>query len=160
MTREKTLFQSGSIMLEVVAAVVVAAVLIGIGYMGIGGAIHRSRDAKRQNDLVNIKQALELYYTDNQAYPKELESLKTNGYIREVPRDPKFKDDQKQPATYGYMYEDAAQPQHYALYTRLEYKRAKQTLTGISNCDAPVTEKGNGVVNPTGKQACFRFTND
>lgn len=160
MTRKNLSFQSGFVALEVIAILVVAVLLIGMGYAGINGALYRSRDAKRQNHLVNVKQALELYYADNQAYPKDLETLQSSGYVREIPRDPKFKDAEKQPASYGYIYEDAAQPQHYVLYSRLENKRAKQTLTGLSGCDAPVTEKGNGVVNPTGKKACFRFTND
>ena len=60
---------------------------------GIGLAVHansqtRAREAVLKEDLFRMRDAIDQYYADKNAYPTALESLVTEKYLRAIPEDP------------------------------------------------------------------------
>jgi len=60
---------------------------------GIGLAVHansqtRAREAVLKEDLFRMRDAIDQYYADRNAYPSALEALVTDKYLRAIPADP------------------------------------------------------------------------
>lgn len=51
-------------------------------------SVVRSREAVLKDDLFKMRDAIDQYYADKNRYPAALESLATDGYLREIPKDP------------------------------------------------------------------------
>lgn len=56
-------------MLEIVIVIAVLGILMSIGVSSYMGSLRRGRDARRKTDLETLRQALELYKSDNNNYP-------------------------------------------------------------------------------------------
>ena len=56
-------------LLELLIAMVILALLTGLGIQSFGSVQKRSRDSRRKQDLANIAKALETYYNDFGQYP-------------------------------------------------------------------------------------------
>ncbi len=59
----------GFTLLEVIIVMVIISTLIGIGTVSYMRAQKSGRDSQRQGDLNRLQSSLELYYSDNHAYP-------------------------------------------------------------------------------------------
>ena len=60
---------------------------------GIGLAVHansqtRAREAVLKEDLFRLRDAIDQYYADKNAYPSSLDALVTDKYLRAIPVDP------------------------------------------------------------------------
>lgn len=162
----------GFTLLELLAVITIIGILATLAVVGITNATRRGRDARRNSDLVNVKQALELYAQDNATYPVSASSiafsnaspgvlnvLKTGGYMNTIPTDP------KNSGSNVYRYISDAGGTNYSLAVVLEDTKTKESLTSPTDCtvnQTNVATKGNGVVG-TGSpqtQACLRLTND
>ena len=74
--------------------------------------IDRVKDAQRQNDISQIKTALDAYYNDNNCYPASLSGIGSQ-YIVRLPKDPVAKSD------YFFEPEAGVCPQWIMLYAKL-----------------------------------------
>lgn len=83
-------------------AYIVALLLPGLAVLGIAASmllvavnparqIDQARDAVRKSDIINLQQAIGLYYTEGSVYPSNLSEL--TGWISVVPKDPETKKD-------------------------------------------------------------------
>ena len=79
--------KKGFTIIEMLIVVTIIAVLAGLILRGMGGALPRSRDARRLGDLKNIQNMLELYYTKHNTYPTDLDTL-ANDLSTTLPKDP------------------------------------------------------------------------
>lgn len=89
----------GFTLIEILVAATILAVLAGIGLVSYSRINQRSRDAKRKSDTEQIRQALEMYRTDNGYYPNagsgswtnasDLDTTLVSTYLPAVPADPK-----------------------------------------------------------------------
>ncbi len=61
--------QVGFSLIELLVVISIIGVLTAVLMINFVGARERSRDAKRIQDLTNLRNALRMYYNDNQAYP-------------------------------------------------------------------------------------------
>ena len=61
--------KKGFTLIELLIVVAIIGLLASIVLVGLGGARARGRDARRVADLSEVQNALELYYTKNNAYP-------------------------------------------------------------------------------------------
>lgn len=72
--------------LMIVMALIVT--LAGVGLGMYGQSTTRAQEAVLKEDLFRMRDALDQYYADKQAYPSSLDALVTEKYLRAVPRDP------------------------------------------------------------------------
>ncbi len=85
--------QEGFTLIELLVVISIIGILSSIVLVSMGGARTKARDAKRQSDIRQIGTALELYYTDIEAYAAtggtadKPTSIST--YMAVVPDDPK-----------------------------------------------------------------------
>jgi len=73
--------------LLVVVALLGLFAAISLGFIAKGK--QKGNDTRRLSDLNQVQKALELYHTNNGKYPTTLDDLKTEGFLSEVPKDPK-----------------------------------------------------------------------
>ena len=63
-------------------------VLSGIALATYSRSITRAKEATLAEDLFRMRDALDQYNADKGHYPPDLTTLVTDGYIRQVPKDP------------------------------------------------------------------------
>jgi len=99
--------KKGFTLIELLVVVAIIGLLSTLAVVALGQAREKARDSKRLADLKQLQTALELYYTDNGAYPSDTSAtlgdgdyaclnsadgfgLKgcTNPYMGQVPSDP------------------------------------------------------------------------
>jgi general secretion pathway protein G len=84
---------SGFTLLEVMVVVAIIGILITIAQPSLTRSIIRAREAVLREDLFQMRDAIDQYYTDNGKYPATLKDLintqeGARSYLRDVPRDP------------------------------------------------------------------------
>jgi len=81
--------KNGFTLVELIVVIAIIGVLVSLGYTNYQTSLARARDGKRKGDLEQIRSALEMYRTDNQAYPAgTLISGQTIGSYLTIPSDP------------------------------------------------------------------------
>ena len=71
--------QKGFTLIELLVAISIIATLTAILLPNFMGAREKAKDAQKKADMVSLKNALRLYYNDNQSYPTNQTAL--NGAI-------------------------------------------------------------------------------
>ncbi len=102
----KNMNKKGFTLIELLVVIAIIGLLSTLAVVALGNARQKARDARRLSDLKQMQTALELYYTDNSAYPAGagvtlgstgqacLNSTGftitacTNPYMGQVPKDP------------------------------------------------------------------------
>ena len=96
--------KKGFTLVELLVVIIVISILSGVvlSVVNVSGMRARSRDSQRKSDLSKIAAALELYYTDNRAYPisgdwinagistSSLATILVPNFIDVVPNDPSY----------------------------------------------------------------------
>jgi type II secretion system protein G len=99
--------KKGFTLIELLVVIAIIGLLSTLAVVALGSARQKARDSKRLSDVKQVQTALELYYTDNNAYPTAASStamgagsyacLNTSGfavtgctspYMGQVPADP------------------------------------------------------------------------
>lgn len=62
-------WQAGFTLIELLVSISIIATLIALLVPNLMGARERAKDSQIKQDLVSIKNALRMYYNDNQSYP-------------------------------------------------------------------------------------------
>lgn len=70
--------KSGFTLVELMVAMAIIAVLMGLAAFGIATALRVLRDNQRRDAVRNISTALQAYYADNSAYPASITLTATN----------------------------------------------------------------------------------
>ncbi len=65
----KKLNEKGFTLIELLVVIAIIGLLSTLAVVSLGNARQKSRDARRLSDLKQLQTALELYYTDQTAYP-------------------------------------------------------------------------------------------
>lgn len=61
--------KKGFTLIELLVVIAIIGLLSTLAVVALGSARQKARDSKRLSDLKQVQTALELYYTDNNAYP-------------------------------------------------------------------------------------------
>ena len=78
----------GFTLIEVLVVVTLIVVLAGIAISTYTTSVRRAKEAVLLEDLFRMRDALDQYNADKGTYPPDLSSLVTEGYMRQIPKDP------------------------------------------------------------------------
>ncbi len=78
----------GFTLIELLVVVTLIVVLAAIGLSTYALSVRRAKEAVLREDLFRMKDAIDQYYADKGAYPPDLPALVTDGYMRQIPKDP------------------------------------------------------------------------
>jgi prepilin-type N-terminal cleavage/methylation domain-containing protein len=124
--------QQAFTLVELLVVVGIISILATIGLTSYSSITKQSRDAKKKGDLESLRSALELYRSDNNYYPTELNLLVTGKYLQSIPTPIKA-------SPYCYFPEPTVAGDsgitNYGLYTQLEGSSSLNTVSclGIAN---------------------------
>jgi len=79
---------SGFTLIELLIVMSLIVVLAGIGLATHANSQTRAREAVLKENLFRMRDSIDQYYADKNAYPSALDSLVTDRYLRAVPIDP------------------------------------------------------------------------
>ena len=78
----------GFTLIEVLLVLTLVALLAGLAAPVVTGGIQRARESTLKADLHTLRKAIDDYYADTGAYPRELDDLVAKRYLRRIPPDP------------------------------------------------------------------------
>jgi len=78
----------GFTLIELLVVITLIVVLAGIGLSTYSSSVRRAKEAVLLEDLFQFKDAIDQYNADKGTYPPDLASLVTEGYMRQIPKDP------------------------------------------------------------------------
>jgi general secretion pathway protein G len=78
----------GYTLVEVLIVITLIVVLTSVGLATYTNSVRRSREAVLKEDLFRMRDAIDQFYADKNKYPSTLQDLVTEGYLREIPKDP------------------------------------------------------------------------
>ena len=78
----------GFTLIEVLIVVTLVVILASIGLATYTNSVRRSREAVLMEDLFRMRDAIDQYYADKNKYPPSLQDLVSDGYLRQIPKDP------------------------------------------------------------------------
>jgi general secretion pathway protein G len=85
-TRVKT--QKGFTLVELIVVITIIGILAGVAISNVKWAQQRARESALRHDLFEMRKAIDDYYADKQKYPDSLETLRSERYLRNIPKDP------------------------------------------------------------------------
>ena len=80
--------QSGFTLIELIVVVTIIGILAGVAISNVKWAQKKAREAALRHDLFEMRKAIDDYYADKQKYPDSLDALKSEHYLRNIPKDP------------------------------------------------------------------------
>jgi general secretion pathway protein G len=78
----------GFTLIELLVVISLITILAGVGIAQYKHGVQLSQEAVLKEDLFRMREAIDQYYADKGQYPQDLQALVTDGYLRQVPRDP------------------------------------------------------------------------
>jgi len=87
-TRARRLAAAGFTLIELIVVTALIIVLTTVAMVSYQNSVTRAREAVLKEDLFRLRDAIDQYYADKNKWPGSLEDLVTDGYVREIPKDP------------------------------------------------------------------------
>jgi general secretion pathway protein G len=87
-TGKRNFAQRGFTLIELLIVVTLVVVLAGIGLSTYSLSVKRAKEAVLLENLFRMRDSIDQYYADKGTYPPDLTSLVTEGYLRQIPKDP------------------------------------------------------------------------
>jgi general secretion pathway protein G len=78
----------GFTLIELLIVITLLIVLAAVGLPTYQNSVQRAREATLKEDLFRMRDAIDQYYADKTKYPQSLQDLVTDGYLREIHKDP------------------------------------------------------------------------
>ena len=79
---------NGFTLIELLVVMTIAVILASVGLTLYGTSVTRAKEAALNEDLFQMRKAIDEYYADKQKYPASLETLVSEKYLREIKPDP------------------------------------------------------------------------
>lgn len=133
-------------LVEIIIAVSLVSLFTILPVFAYTSYLKISRDEKRKSDLNQIQSALEQYKSQNQEYPQNLSDLVEEGFLPEIPVDPKDGENIQGSETvvYGYEYLPEVDGSTYTLFGILEQNDGEKyyRITPVGAQTAPIPVGG------------------
>src|SRR5262245_21614240 len=78
----------GFTMIELLIVISLLMILATMGMAQYRNSVVRTREAVLKEDLFQMRDLIDQYYADKGKYPSALDALVTDGYLRQIPKDP------------------------------------------------------------------------
>src|SRR5450432_3209374 len=95
--------EKGFTLLELLVVMTIIGILAAIAVPALKDSPQRAREAALKEDLFAMRSVIDQYHGDKGAYPADLQTLVTEGYLRKIPFDPMTKSGE----TWVLAYEEA-----------------------------------------------------
>ena len=131
----------GFTLIELLVVIAIIGLLATVVMTSLNSARKKGRDARRIEDINQIKTALELYYDSNGRYPSTASgtaALKDAGYMSAIPKDPQGND-----------YEYVGSTTTYVLYIDLEDSNHKALQSDTDTASGVTMPSGDSCADPT-----------
>jgi general secretion pathway protein G len=79
---------SGFTLIELMVVISLIVILASMGLVQYRQSVVRSKEAVLKEDLFRMRDAIDQYYADKNQYPASITALVSDGYLRQVPKDP------------------------------------------------------------------------
>jgi general secretion pathway protein G len=86
-----TFDEQGFTLLELLVVMTIVGILAAIAVPALRDSPQRAREAALREDLFTMRSVIDQYHGDKGAYPPDLQTLVTSGYLRKIPLDPMTK---------------------------------------------------------------------
>ena len=100
--------QRGFTLLELLVVMAIIGILAAVAVPALRDSPQRAREAALREDLFSFRTVVDQYHGDKGAYPADLQTLVTDGYLRKIPIDPMTKSAETWTLTYEEVSTDAA----------------------------------------------------
>jgi general secretion pathway protein G len=87
-TAPRRRIQQGFTLIELIVVVTIIGILAAVAVSNVKWAQQRARESALRHDLFEMRKAIDDYYADKQKYPDSLATLKSEHYLRNIPKDP------------------------------------------------------------------------
>ena len=88
MARSTATGSRGFTIIELMVVLALVVILASLAMVQYRRSIIYAREAVLRDDLAKMKDAIDQYYADKNQYPPTLSALVSEGYLREIPKDP------------------------------------------------------------------------
>ena len=78
----------GFTLIELLVVMSLVVILASLALVQYRQSVVRAREAVLKDNLFKMRDAIDQYHADKNAYPPTLASLATEGYLRAIPKDP------------------------------------------------------------------------
>src|SRR5688500_20023302 len=78
----------GFTIIELLIVLTLIVILAAMSMVQCRNSVQRAKEAVLKEDLYRMRDAIDQYYADKNKYPQTLQDLVSNGYLRELPKDP------------------------------------------------------------------------
>lgn len=96
----------GFTLIELIIVFTLIGILVGLGLPQYRNALKRAREAVLKEDLYQMRELLNQYYTDQWKYPSSLQVLVDEKYLMKIPIDPITKSSETWVEVYDTLTED------------------------------------------------------
>jgi general secretion pathway protein G len=79
---------NGFTLIELIIVTALVIVLSTVAMVSYQNSVTRAREAVLKEDLFRMRDAIDQYYADKNKWPQSLQDLVTDGYVRDIPKDP------------------------------------------------------------------------
>jgi general secretion pathway protein G len=86
-----TAHEEGFTLLELLVVMTIIGILAAIAVPALRDSPQRARESALREDLFTMRSVIDQYHGDKGAYPPDLQTLVTAGYLRKIPLDPMTK---------------------------------------------------------------------
>jgi general secretion pathway protein G len=80
--------QSGFTLVELLVVLALISILASMAVVQYRNGVRHTQESVLRTDLFRMRDAIDQYYADKNKYPASLETLVSDGYMRQVPPDP------------------------------------------------------------------------
>jgi len=91
--RLRASLEHGFTFMELMIVMVIIAILAAVAIPKYMTHLHHAKEVVLKQNLWTLRRAIDFYTTDKEKPPSSLEELVSQGYLREVPKDPLCPDD-------------------------------------------------------------------